>query len=202
MTKLLSLRLSALDDQRMRILADSAAGEAQADAVLPFHGDARARVTVTKILETTRFGADDFQQPGELDWMAGRGWLDERREHISPDTLEHIGRAMHASLLPAGSAIAELFARMRSAAEQANAPLHVQLQISGEIDDAVAMHQYPWELAHDGRGFPRAAPGRLLTVHRLTQRTAFVPADREALGASGTVFRGGTARRSAATARR
>jgi len=133
------------------VISPSDFGEGRAESTLPFDSDGNRRATVLKALDATGgFKAEHFLGVGEQDWMVQEGLLAEDRRAFRPDMQARIGHALYQTLFPPGSQVEAVLRVALASVEKSRTQLHIQLIIPPE---EVQLAAYPWELAHDARGF-------------------------------------------------
>lgn len=146
--ELLNVHLLAIDEVRFKVIVESIiGGDAVADSTLPFD---RWRITLIKALEVNEFRASAFPEEAEQEWMAQQGWLSHDLQSFHPSMLTRIGQRIYDALFPIGE-VRDALQRALSHAEAKETQLHIQLKFNAT--EHSRLHDYPWELAHDGQKF-------------------------------------------------
>ncbi len=152
--KLLRVYLSPGESPQFSvIIPESDFGDGETKSLLPFDGRDDRRVTLLKILESTRFHPKNFMRPGEQEWMVEQGILDSGREVFTPDARAKIGQVLYESLFPTESLVRTVLSKAIGRAETDQTLLHIQIQIAADAVQRAPISDYPWELIHDGTGF-------------------------------------------------
>jgi CHAT domain-containing protein len=147
------LSFSAIDEAHFKVRVYSQLGEGNADSKLPFFetGD-RWRTTLLKALGADEFRPSAFAQETEQEWMVQQGWLSNNCQSFHSMMLARIGQAMYRSLFPVGG-VRDVLQKMIARAEDNKTQLHIRLEFDAEMAQGSRLHEYPWEIAHDGRKF-------------------------------------------------
>ncbi len=136
------------------IVTQSPTIDGEGDSSLPFiEGENDWRTTLIKTLESPTFKSQDFQKPGEQDWMVKAEILTSDRCAFHPNLLKNIGRSLYQALFPPESKVEKALQSAIWAAEGENTQLHIQLKFEADSVQRSRLADYPWELMHDGQRF-------------------------------------------------
>jgi CHAT domain-containing protein len=153
----LRLRLSRGVDEahfRVGVSVPSQFGGGETESKLPFFENGVDWLsTVRNALGANKFVPDHFQRTGEQDWMVQNGLLSEDQIGFHPDIQANSGRALYQALFPDKSSLNKALHKAISLAQTQEIELHVQLQIDANVIPYARLHDYPWELVHDGQDF-------------------------------------------------
>jgi CHAT domain-containing protein len=153
----LRLRLSRGADNahfRVSVSVPSQFGGGETESELPFlENGVDWRRTVRNAVGASRFVTTHFQDTGEQDWMVQNGLLTEDRSGFHPNMYAYIGQALYQALFPDRSSVKNALQKAIILAQTQETELHIQLQIDAQIGQYARLHDYPWELLHDGQDF-------------------------------------------------
>jgi CHAT domain/Effector-associated domain 9 len=153
--KILELRFYPIKENCFKVsVGSSFGGEADYETSPPFvDGEipdvSDRRFTVVKILESTEFDVNDFDEI-EQAWMLRENLLRTDKSAFSSQYLANIGRKLYEVL---GTNIIHVIEAATSDAKRDRTWLHIRLRFPADVPKYVRLTDYPWELLHNDYGF-------------------------------------------------
>ena len=152
--KLLKVKFSQIKEESdcFQVDMEGLSGEVHYEPDLPFFehdisGIKDRRFTILKILESTKFKPDNFDE-SEQNWLINEKLLCEDKINFKPDYLGVIGHKLYKILNIDGfikAAVAE--------AKRDNTWLHIQFKFPADDPKYLRLTDYPWELLHNDYDF-------------------------------------------------